>query len=248
MKMRLPGMNGFAGYCIARGIQAWMSTMRYEGFFETPEVDPLYGVAEPRIYTIWHESILAPIYLRAHCKMALLISKHRDADLLVNIARSSGFEVVRGSSKKGGSEALRDLAEHSRGSHIVFTPDGPRGPRRVAAPGPVILATRTGLPIVPITFGYDNAWRLGSWDRFAVPKPFSTVRVWIGAPIEVPMGLDRDGVEQSQAHLQSEMDRCTSLAEGWAAGAEDPVGAKRLFRDHFRGTSAEASPPTSQAA
>lgn len=234
MKIRIPGLDGLLGYSFAQGIHLWMSTLRYDAHLEDPQADPLLGVGGPKIFVVWHESMLPPIYLRAHCRIAILISRHRDADILASIARFSGFGCVRGSTKKGGSEALRSLAEYSRESHIVFTPDGPLGPRREMAVGPAVLASRTGLPIVPIAFGYTRAWRMKTWDQFNVPKPYSSVKVWLGNPIDVPTGLDRSGIEEARRFAEDELNRCTSLAEGWAAGESAPPTSERVFRGRNR--------------
>ena len=234
MKIRIPGLDGFIGYSAANGIRSWMSTMRYEAHLEDPLADPILALGGPKIFVIWHESMLAPIYLRAHCRIAILISRHRDADLLASIARNAGFGCVRGSTNKGGSQALHELAEYSQENHIVFTPDGPLGPRRVMAPGPVILAMRTGLPIVPIALGYSNAWNLNTWDQFVVPKPFSNVRVWMGREIYVDMNLNREEVESARQHVEAELNRCTLMAEEWATDKRVPAYSHRVYRHQNR--------------
>ena len=227
--------------------------MRYTAHVENEFTDPLLGVGGPKIYVIWHESILAPIYLRAHCRIAILISRHRDADVLASVARHAGFGCVRGSTNNGGSEALRELSDYSRENHIVFTPDGPRGPRRVMAPGPVILAMRTGLPIVPIAMGYQKAWRMKTWDRFALPKPFSNVYFWMGSELFLKnrsdqATLDRDEVEEARKWVESELNRCTDSAEAWAAGQLTPPTSKRVYRDFNRGPIAPRSESIQSAA
>ena len=129
-----------------------------------------------KIYIFWHEYILLPLYLRGHCNLAMLLSQHRDADILSHVASHLGFEFVRGSSLRGGAAALRELLRRSQKMNLTITPDGPRGPRRQLAQGPVYLASKLGLPIVPMGFGYDRPWRFNSWDRFAIPPPFPRAR------------------------------------------------------------------------
>jgi lysophospholipid acyltransferase (LPLAT)-like uncharacterized protein len=133
-------------------------------------VDAIYRPATPRIYVFWHEYILLPLHMRGHCKLTMLLSKHRDADILFRLAHHMGFECVRGSSYRGGAAALMELSRVGKQMHMAITPDGPRGPRRALAQGAVYLASVMGLPIVPMGLGYDRPWRLKSWDRFAVPR------------------------------------------------------------------------------
>ena len=87
-----------------------------------------------KIYIFWHEYILFPLYLRGHCNMAMLLSRHRDAEILSHAAYHLGFEFVRGSTNRGGVAAMRELLARSRRMHLTITPDGPRGPRRRLAP------------------------------------------------------------------------------------------------------------------
>ncbi|MEO1497753.1 MAG: lysophospholipid acyltransferase family protein [Planctomycetota bacterium] len=230
MKFRFPGLTGATGCVIAHGIRAWMSTLRYEAVFAQPDTDPALGVGGPRIYLVWHESMLAPIYLRAGCRVAILVSKHRDADLLESIARHSGYECVRGSTARGGAAALKQLVARGQTHNLVITPDGPRGPRRHLAPGPVFLASKLGIPIVPMGFAYDRKHRLNSWDRFAIPRPFSTARVFIGEEIRVPARLGRDGLERQRVRVQDAMRRANELVEAWAAGGAAPAGSRVVRR------------------
>ena len=149
---------------------------RLAGVFYDRTVDPAFCVGEPRIYVFWHEYILLPLALRGHCHLSMLLSQHADADILARIAHHLGFDCVRGSSRRGGARAIMELEEHSRNKHLTITPDGPRGPRRRLAMGPVYLASRLQLPLVVMGFGYDRPWRVNSWDQFAVPRPFSRAR------------------------------------------------------------------------
>jgi lysophospholipid acyltransferase (LPLAT)-like uncharacterized protein len=99
---------------------------------------------------------------------------------------------------------------------LGITPDGPRGPRRELKPGAVMIASQTGLAIVPVGIGFVRAWRFGSWDRFALPVPFSVLVGVVGEPIFVPGDLDRNGLEQWVKVVEGELLRMTALAEDWA--------------------------------
>jgi lysophospholipid acyltransferase (LPLAT)-like uncharacterized protein len=126
--------------------------------------------------------------------------------------------VVRGSTTEGATEALRGLTRASRRTHLGITPDGPRGPRRhVKAGGVVYLAACTGLPIVPCGIAYSRAWRLRSWDRFALPRPWGTGYCVVMPPIRVPRRLNRAALEHYRRLVEEQMLWATEAAEHWAA-------------------------------
>ncbi|MEO0531690.1 MAG: lysophospholipid acyltransferase family protein [Planctomycetota bacterium] len=217
MKIKVRGMRGFAGRMFSRFVNVWMRTLRYEAVFADRSLDPLEQIGGPRIYLVWHENLLAPLYLRPYANVAILVSRHRDADVLEAIAHESGFDCVRGSTNRGGVAALRQLAARGEQQHLVITPDGPRGPRRQIAAGPIYLASKLQLPIVPIAVAYDRNWRLRSWDRFAVPRPFTVGRVVLGNELHVRGDLDRAGIEQRRAEIERVFLRLSDEVEAWAA-------------------------------
>ncbi len=206
-----------AALLAASSVRAWMSTLDYKVAFYDPSVDP----ADPRydgqkIYVFWHEYILFPITLRGNNNLAMLLSRHRDADILMEVCRHLGFDYVRGSTFGGGSTALRELVRKSRDMNLTITPDGPRGPRRVLAQGPIYLSSKLGIPIVTLGLGYDRPWRLSSWDRFAVPRPYSRGRAVVSPPMSIPPNLDREGVEHYRLIVERMLNRLTCEAEAWA--------------------------------
>jgi hypothetical protein len=112
-----------------------------------------------------------------------LISASRDGDLLSDAIHRFDYEVVRGSSSKLGASGLLQLSDVLGGGRdVVITPDGPRGPAYELGPGIIFLAQKTGTPVLPMNMEYSSCWRVKSWDRFIIPKPFSKVRVIIGQP------------------------------------------------------------------
>jgi hypothetical protein len=134
-----------------------------------------------------------------------------------------GFGVVRGSTFHGGSAALRELAARAAEGNLTITPDGPRGPRRRLAPGCVFLASTLRIPLVAMGLGYERPWRLGTWDRFAVPRPFSRARAIVSRPLAIPANLDRDGIEAHRAGVERLLVHLSDAAEGWAtAGGRRP--------------------------
>jgi hypothetical protein len=114
--------------------------------------------------------------------------------------------------------------------HLTITPDGPRGPRRRLAPGPIYLASKLGLPLVAMGYGYDRPWRMNSWDRFAIPRPFSRARAIPSPEIHVPPRLDRGGLEHFRRKVERLMNRLTQEAEAWAESRGRRSGQFRLGR------------------
>ncbi len=214
-----------AGLLAASTVRGWMSTVDFKGALYDPTVDPV----DPRwrgqkIYIFWHENILAPLYLRGHCNLAMLLSRHRDADILLETARHLGFEFVRGSTGRGGVSALRELERRGRHMNLAITPDGPRGPRRVLAQGAIYLSSKLGMPLVAMGFGYDRPWRLPTWDRFAIPKPYSHARGVVSPAMVIPPNLDRDGVEHYRLKVERVLNRLTLEAAAWAEAGTPKIG------------------------
>jgi len=207
----------WGGLLAAQGIRAWMSTHEYRALFYDPAVDPKNGCEQPRIYVFWHEYILIPLYLRGHCNLAMLLSRHRDADILTRVAYHMGFDCVRGSTNRGAAAALLEMSRLGQNMHLTITPDGPRGPRRKLAVGAVFLASKLGLPLVPLGLGVDRPWRTKSWDKHAVPRPFSQVRGIMGPALTIPPDLDRQQLEESRCRVERLVTDLTLEAEDWAA-------------------------------
>src|SRR5690349_39495 len=207
----------FGGLLASASVRTWMSTLDYKAAFYDPTVDPVdHRCRGQKIYIFWHEYILFPLHMRGNANLAMLLSRHRDADILLEVANHMGFEFVRGSTFGGGAAALRELVRRSRSMNLAITPDGPRGPRRELAQGPVYLSSKLGMPIVAMGFGYSNPWRLGSWDRFAIPKPYSHARAVVSPAMVIPPNLDRDGVEHYRLQVENMLNRLTLEAEAWA--------------------------------
>ena len=228
MSKDLPLATRWGGLIAAKGIRAWMRTMEYRGMYYDQNLDPMYGCESPRIYVFWHEYIFVPLYLRGHCDLAMLLSKHRDAEVLARVANHLGFDCVRGSTNRGSTSALMDLRRRGRYMHLTITPDGPRGPRRKLAVGPIYLASRLGLPIVPLGFGIDRPWRMNSWDRFALPRPFSQIRGIVGPEVHVPAGAGRDQLEHYRQGMENLLNDITTASEEWAESRERRVGEVTL--------------------
>jgi lysophospholipid acyltransferase (LPLAT)-like uncharacterized protein len=211
----------WAGSWLVRG---WMGTLRYDYHPLGPNVDPRRpGIAGRYLYAFWHENLLLPAYCYGRPDINILISQHADGELIAETCGHLHFSVVRGSTTRGGVEALRQMVRLGKDAHLAITPDGPRGPRRQVQVGAVYLAARTGLPIVPTGIGYARAWRMNSWDRFAVPKPFTLGTVVTTPPIFITPESDRDVLERHRSHVEQAMNHASELAERWAQSGQPPT-------------------------
>jgi lysophospholipid acyltransferase (LPLAT)-like uncharacterized protein len=221
VKIKSPFAIGCWSLVATAAIRQWMGTLDYQVEFADPTVDPVHrDYRGAKIYVFWHENILMPLYLRGHSNISMLLSRHWDANVLDRVARMMGFGVVRGSTFKGGSTALRELADRASAGNLTITPDGPRGPRRTLAPGCVFLASTLGIPIVAMGMGYDRPWRAGTWDRFAIPRPWTRARGVVSRAITVPAGLDRDGIERHRQGVEQLLTHLSDEAEAWAMSGD----------------------------
>ena len=232
MKIQSPTLFKLGGLLGTAAVRHWMSTLDYRVKYYNPAVDPAREECEgQKIYIFWHEYILFPFYLRGHCNIAMLLSRHQDAEILSYGAKYMGFDFVRGSTNRGGVAAIRELIDKGQAMHLTITPDGPRGPRRVLAPGPIYLASRLGIPIVAMGWGFDRPYRFRkAWDQFAIPRPFSRARALISDELHVPRNLDRDGIEHYRAQVGAVMNRLTDEAESWAESGVALPGELPLCR------------------
>jgi lysophospholipid acyltransferase (LPLAT)-like uncharacterized protein len=218
MKIESPLLNKFGGLLGSAAVRWWMGTLDYKIAYYDRTIDPIFPECRgQKIYIFWHEYILLPLYLRGHCNLAMLLSRHPDAEILSHAARHLGFDFVRGSTNRGGAAALRTMLAKSRSMHLTITPDGPRGPRRRLAPGCVYLASKQGLPLVAMGYGYDRPWRIrNAWDQFAIPRCCSRARAITSGEIFVPPNLDRHGIEHFRQKIERLLNRLTTEAEAWA--------------------------------
>lgn len=217
MKLNHPLVNKTVALLAQGVVRGWMSTMDYKAAAYDVSIDPASPDCRNRgIYIFWHEYIPLLMYLRGNCDLAMLMSRHRDADILSRLAMHFGFDFVRGSTRRGGDGAIRELIRKSRSKHLTITPDGPRGPRRELAAGCIYLASKLQMPIIAMGLGYDRPRRLSTWDRFAIPRPFSRARIVASRRVWVPENLDRDGIEKHRRRIESLLEQMTCEAEAWA--------------------------------
>ena len=176
---------------------------------------PYIDAGNPFILCFWHGRILMMPYAWKHRDTVhMLISQHRDGQIIARTVGHFGIRTVAGSTQRGGAAALRAMLKVLRaGECIGITPDGPRGPRMRASDGIVNVARMAGRPIIPMTFGANRRMVVPSWDRFVVPLPFSRgVFVW-GDPIEVPRDMDNAAVEAIRARVEESLNAITAEAD-----------------------------------
>jgi len=144
-----------------------------------------------------------------------MVSRSDDGEIIARIIEKQGHEAVRGSTGKGGMRALnqiiRKLRERTRPGVII--PDGPQGPRYRVQPGVVLLAKKTGYPIIPVSYSAKKIKVFASWDRFILPYPFTACRMIYGEPLTVPENSDTEKEEAYRLRLENELRRITLKAD-----------------------------------
>jgi lysophospholipid acyltransferase (LPLAT)-like uncharacterized protein len=188
-----------------RLIAALGSTLRWqtEGL---DHLDRIRTSGRQPIMAFWHGRILPATYYFRRRGIVVITSENFDGEWIAGIIERFGYGTARGSTSKGARRALRQLTRDiGAGRPVGFTLDGPRGPARVAQPGAVWLAKATGNPVLPFHLEADRSWTLNSWDRTQVPRPFATVSIAMGEPLEVPNDADEAGIESARLQLEERL-------------------------------------------
>ena len=228
MKIKSPLLWKTLGLLGSTLIRNWMGTIDFKVAYYDASFDPAFK--EPGrnfVVMFWHEHILGPLYMRGNTGITMLLSKHDDTRIVAEVGSLFGFGFVRGSSYRGGASAIRDmkaLGNDPKTRAIAIVPDGPRGPYRKMSPGAIYIASKLGWPILLLAFGYDRPWRMNSWDRFVIPRPFSRGRVILSAPIAIPPDLDKETLERYRNRLETSLTHLTDEAENWATSGEPIQG------------------------
>jgi lysophospholipid acyltransferase (LPLAT)-like uncharacterized protein len=190
-------------------LRALASTWRYR-VIGGETIERLRSNRVPFIFSLWHGQLLPLLWCHRGEHVAILVSGHRDGEIIARLAKSIGYRLIRGSTSRGGERALLALARELRsGREVAVTPDGPRGPARSYAPGALIAAQRAGSPIVPTVAHASRAWRLSSWDGFLIPKPFARVTVAYGEATHVVAENLREAADEAPSfqRLMEETER-----------------------------------------
>ena len=157
------------------------------------------------IYASWHQRFFPGITFFASRKpISIMISQSKDGELISRVVNALGWYPVRGSSSKGGRQALKQIKklvkEGYKVGHII---DGPRGPLGIVKPGLLLIAQASGMPIVPVITSGEKKWVFNSWDRFMVPKPFSRVIIRFSDEIRIPRKLQPSDFEEKRSSIEN---------------------------------------------
>jgi hypothetical protein len=168
---------------------------------------------KPWVFALWHATLLPVAWRHSNEGVAVLVSQHRDGELIARVLAAWGNTTVRGSTTRGGSRALLAMIkELERGIVVAVTPDGPQGPALKFQPGTLVAAQRANVPVVPILMHADRAWRLNSWDRFTIPKFFARVTFAYGDPTMVGGSSPREAAADA-ARFEAIMHRVQKVAD-----------------------------------
>ena len=206
-------------------------TLRFECLGEDQVNDWMAG-GRPCIAAFWHRCIFSAAWRYRNRDVVVMNTTNFDGQWTRRVIERLGYGTSQGSSTRGGLRGLVDMAKKiAQGRTAAFTIDGPRGPRYVAKPGPVILARKTGAPIYVFHIALENAWTLEkAWDLFQIPQPFSRA-ILIAAPfIWVPEDADAALMEQKHSEMQRGLERARDVAESWfRVGPEVRDRSRREF-------------------
>ena len=187
-------------------------TLRWE-VAGVEHLDAIISAGRQPVYCLWHDRIFAGTYFLRDRGIVVLTSQSKDGEYIARFLRRFGFGAVRGSSSRGGVKALVEMIRAMRrGLPMAFTVDGPRGPRYVAKAGPVLLAQKTGNPMLPFSVECKSFRTVKSWDRLQIPIPFTRALFIYSAPIDVP---ENSVVDEKRAELQAALDDLVKRGEEW---------------------------------
>ena len=171
------------------------------------------------IYAFWHNRLLLLIYTHRNQGIHVMVSRSRDGEIISQTIQRFGFRTVRGSSSRGGSSALLQLARKlADGADVAITPDGPQGPRYHVQMGIIHLAERSGCPIIPLAYSASKKWVLKSWDGFLIPCPFARAVLVYGNPLRVSRDSE---LEDKRLELEKELREITTEADAYYGGKDN---------------------------
>src|SRR6266478_3567941 len=169
------------------------------------------------IYTFWHNRVFLATYFWRRRRIVVMTSRSFDGEYIARFIQRFGYGAARGSSTRGATGAVVEMVRLMRaGCPTAFTIDGPKGPRYEAKMGSVLLAKKTGFPILPFTITARRFWKVKkSWDQSQIPKPFTRARVFIAPPIYVAPDADDEALDARRAELQAALDEIDQRGEAW---------------------------------
>ncbi len=218
----------WAGFLAIRAIGP---TLRFALSFE--EGAPHNLDKPPGIGPFWHRCVFPAAYIWRDLQVRVMTSRSFDGEYIARIIHKLGYVAVRGSSSRGAVAALLGVRRGiERGYHVGFTIDGPRGPRYVAKPGPVLLAKLTGAPILPFYIALEDPWVLNTWDRLMIPKPFSRALMRVAKNIHVPPDAQEAEIARLHQEMQAALERVQKFADDnvhQVGSAKFPVYRGKLY-------------------
>lgn len=180
-------------------------------------LDEIRAAGRLPIYAVWHDRIFLGTYFLRDSHAVYLTSQSFDGEYIARFLQRFGYGVVRGSSTRGGGRGLVEMVRGMRrGLEMGLTVDGPKGPRYQVKPGVLMLAKKTGNPILPFTVSAQHYWTVSSWDRLQIPRPFTRAKLIFGRAIEVRNDADDEELAAKLEELQSELDMLTEKGSDWA--------------------------------
>jgi lysophospholipid acyltransferase (LPLAT)-like uncharacterized protein len=197
-------------------VLGWSARFEVEGWENHEQVTQSGGLP---IYCFWHDRIFLTTYWWRRRRIVVMTSRSFDGEYIARFIQRFGYGAARGSSTRGGVGAVVEMARLMRaGCTTAFTIDGPKGPRYVAKMGAVLLAKKSGHPVLPVTMALRRYWTLPSWDKFQIPKPFTRAKVFVAEPIYVPADADDETLNARRDALQRTLDDLTRRGEEWRSG------------------------------
>lgn len=229
MRLKSRLLTALGAMLFVAAVRLLFRTIKLRFEEESPGVNPYDPAVRQRfLYCVWHDSVVLPLFAGTHHATSALTSKHADGAFVAAVLEQLRIKVIRGSTNRMPLAALRGLIDGTGLDHFVITPDGPRGPARVATAGMVYLASRMGLAVVPTAFHCSSCWKVpGSWTHLIIPKPFSTVVLMAGPPLVIPPEIQHSELASYVQRIQSEMDRLSAFEPGGrpAAADREPLAA-----------------------
>jgi lysophospholipid acyltransferase (LPLAT)-like uncharacterized protein len=182
-------------------------------------LDSLKAEGKLPILCLWHDRIFAATYFLRDRGIVVITSQSLDGEYIARFLKRLGYGTIRGSSTRGGVKALVEMIRSMRaGMSMAFTVDGPRGPRYEAKKGAILLAKKTGNPLIPFSVEPARFWTVNSWDRLQIPKPFTRARFIVGPAIYVEHAADDRAVEEGRKQLQASLDSLVAAGKSWREG------------------------------
>ncbi len=206
-------LRTIGNFLIDKAVNLLCKTLKVE-IRNKENIDKLRKANKNFIIVFWHGTMLLPWYLHRNERVAALISKSKDGDLLAKLLRKWNYQVIRGSSSSGGDIALSIMIDYAKNDNsIAITPDGPRGPAKKMKAGAVITAKKSGLPIILIGASYKKKRELKNWDKFEIPAFFSKANVVYSEPVYVDQNLDYNSTSEMINFCEAKLNELQTEAE-----------------------------------